>query len=59
MPVLGRVEEKEWAAVEYSLHHSKAHLPAGYQKAVLPSGSPLLLPHACALALRLPAILEG
>ena len=33
-----------------------AHLPASYQKAVLPSASPLPLPHTQVLDLRLPAI---
>ena len=37
----------------------RAHLPTSYQKSVLPSASPLPLPHAHAPDLRLPAILEG
>ena len=37
----------------------RAHLPTSYQKAVLPSASPLPLPHALAQDLRLPAIPEG
>ena len=37
----------------------QVHLLTTYQKAVLPSASPLPLPHAHVLDLSLPAILEG
>ena len=58
---MGRVEEKEWATIEYSPHQSKltclSLLAHSYQKAVLLSASPP--PHAYPLDLRLPVTPEG
>ena len=57
-PVLGRVEEKGWAAIEYSPHHSELTCPPAIRKLCFPVIPPPSTP-CCAWDLILPAIPEG
>ena len=47
-PVLGRVEEKEWAVIEYSTHHSELTCPPAIRKLCFPVYPPSLTPCSCA-----------
>ena len=49
MPVLGRVEEKRWATIEYSPHHSKLTCPPAVRKLCFPVDPPHPLPLVRAL----------
>ena len=43
-PVLGRVEEKGWAAIEYSPHHSELMCLSAIRKLCFPVHPPSLYP---------------